>query len=113
VSTYDIAEKNAESPKEISRLQLPQPGEWFVNNRNFKQPGSTAFQCALSPDEKHLYVICQRVNQTPENTNEEGNYLHCLKLDEKGVPAVAYSRDLKRDGVSFRSRPQGVVIVDR
>jgi hypothetical protein len=113
VSTYDIAGDHAEEPEEIARLQLPLPGEWFVNNRNFKQPGSTAFQCALDPDENYLYVISQRVNQSEENTREEGNYLHCLRLSDEGVPSVAYSRDLNQDGVYHRSRPQGVVALNR
>lgn len=113
VTTYDIAEERAEKPVEISRLQLPHPGEWFVNNRNFSQPGSTAFQCALNPEETFLYVICQRINQTDENTSEEGNILHTLRLDGKGIPSVAQSRDLGPDGVHFRSRPQGIATVDR
>jgi len=113
VSTYDIAGGRAVKPVEISRLQLPYPGEWFINNRMFRQPGSTAFQCALSPDEAFLYVICQRINQTDENKSEEGNILHSLRLDGEGIPSVAQSRHLGQDGVYYRSRPQGVATCDR
>ncbi len=113
VSTYDIAGERAVKPVEISRLQLPHPGEWFINNRMFSQPGSTAFQCALNPEETFLYVICQRINQTDENKSEEGNILHSLRLDEKGIPSVAHSRHLGQDGVYYRSRPQGIATLDR
>ncbi len=113
VSTYDISGQRAVKPVEISRLQLPHPGEWFINNRMFSQPGSTAFQCALNPEERFLYVICQRINQTDENQSEEGNILHSLQLDGEGVPSVAHSRHLIHDGVYYRSRPQGVATVDR
>lgn len=113
VSTYDISGEHAIKPVEISRLQLPYPGEWFMNNRMFSQPGSTAFQCALNPEETLLYVICQRINQTAENKSKEGNILHSLQLDGQGIPSVACSRHLIHDGVYYRSRPQGVVTVDR
>ena len=113
ISIYDIGGNKAEKPVEIGRLQLPLPGEWFVNNRMFKQPGSTGFQMTLDPTQSFLYVICQRVNQTPENTNEEGNILHTLKIDDAGMLEVVDSRRLGQDGVDFNSRPQGVVAVDR
>lgn len=113
VSTYDIAGERAVKPVEISRLQLPHPGEWFINNRMFSQPGSTAFQCALNPEETFLYVICQRINQTDENKSEEGNILHSLRLNGEGIPSVAHSRHLGQDGVHYRSRPQGIATVNR
>ena len=113
VSTYDIAGERAVKPVEISRLQLPHPGEWFINNRMFSQPGSTAFQCTLSPEETFLYVICQRINQTDENKSEEGNILHSLRLNGEGIPSVAHARHLGQDGVHFRSRPQGIATVNR
>lgn len=113
VSTYDISGEGAVKPVEISRLQLPHPGEWFINNRMFDQPGSTAFQCSLNPEETVLYVICQRINQTDENKSEEGNILHSLRLDGQGIPSVAHSRHLGQDGVHYRSRPQGIAMVNR
>ena len=88
------------------------PGRWFVNNRNFKQPGSTAFQMDLDPSENFLYVICQRVNQTVENTSKEGNILHILKVDQSGMLEVVDSRHLGQDGVDYHSRPQGIVTLD-
>ena len=113
VSTYDISGDRAETPVEISRLLLPPPGDWFVNNRMFEQPGSTAFQCALDAEESMLYVICQRVNQTDENRKTEGNFLHGLRLSADGIPSIGFSRDLHGDGTCYRARPQGVVVVDR
>lgn len=113
VTTYDISGENAEKPVEIGVLEIPLPGGTFVNNRNFEQPDSTAFQCSLSPDEGFLYVICQRVNQTDENKSEAGNILHSFAINDKGLPKVTHSRPLTDDGVYFRCRPQGVVTVDR
>jgi 6-phosphogluconolactonase (cycloisomerase 2 family) len=113
VTTYDISGDNAVKPVEIGVQELPHPGGRFVNNRDFEQPDSTAFQCGLDPANKYLYVICQRINQTDENKSKEGNFLHSLRLDDKGIPSVAHSRPLGQDGVHFRSRPQGVATVDR
>lgn len=113
VSTYDISGENAEKPVEIGVLELPTPGESFKNNRNFEQPGSTAFQCDLNPEETILYVICQRINQTDENKSEDGNILHSLKLDQKGYPSVIHSRPLGQDGIYFRSRPQGIATINK
>ncbi len=87
------------------------PGESFRNNRNFDQPGSTAFQCGLNRKETILYVICQQINQTDENKSEEGNILHSLKIDQNGLPSVIQSRHLGQDGIYFRSRPQGIATV--
>jgi hypothetical protein len=113
VSTYDISGERATKPVEIHKLLLPEPGEWFVNNRMFEQPGSTAFQCGLDPAETMLYVVCQRINQTDENTREEGNFIHGLRLGPDGTPAVAFSRPLGPDGIYHRCRPQGMVAIDR
>jgi hypothetical protein len=113
ITTYDISGDHAEKPVEIGVLEVPHPGGQFVNNRNFEQPDSTAFQCTLSPDEKFFYVVCQRINQTDENKSEEGNYLHSFKLDDQGLPEVSHSRPLGPDGVFYRCRPQGVATVNR
>ncbi|WP_459556746.1 lactonase family protein [Lacunimicrobium album] len=113
VSTYDISGEHAEKPVEIGVLELPMPGESFKNNRNFEQPGSTAFQCNLNPEETILYVMCQRINQTDENKSEEGNILHSLKIDQNGVPSISHSRHLGPDGIDFRSRPQGIVTINK
>jgi hypothetical protein len=113
VSTYDISGEHAEKPVEIAVIELPMPGASFKNNRNFEQPGSTAFQCNLNPEETILYVMCQRVNQTDENKSEEGNILHSLMIDQSGVPSIGHSRHLGLDGVDFRSRPQGLVTINK
>lgn len=113
VSVYDISGEHAAKPVEIGVFDVPHTGEWFGNNRNFEQPGSTPFQCALSPDELFLYVICQRINQTDENKSEDGNLLHSFKIDKQGLLEVAASRPLGIDGVYFRSRPQGISTLNR
>jgi hypothetical protein len=113
VTTYDISGENAERPVEVGVTEVPLPGGTFTNNRNFVQPDSTAFQCSIDPDEKYFYVISQRINQTDENKSEEGNILHWFKIDENGLPLSPRSRDLRQDGVYFRSRPQGIVTINR
>ncbi len=113
VTTYDISGDKAEKPVEIHRLELPSPIARFVNNRNFEQPGSTAFQCGLSPTEDFFYVVCQRINQTDENQDPKGNYIRSLKLDSNGIPSNAATRDLLQDKVDFHSRPQGIATVDK
>ncbi|MBA4030583.1 MAG: hypothetical protein C0478_06785 [Planctomyces sp.] len=113
VTTYDISGEHAEKPVEIGVLELPMPGESFKNNRDFEQPGSTAFQCNLNPEGTILYVMCQRINQADENKSEEGNILHSLKIDRNGVPSIGHSRHLGPDGIYFRSRPQGIATVNK
>lgn len=111
VTTYDISGVHAKRPIEISRLELPNPGKTFINNRTISQPESTAFQMALSKDESSLFVISQRINQRIDDPSLEGNYLHVLSVDGNGVPHVAYSRDLRGDGILATSRPQGVAAI--
>lgn len=113
VTTYDISGDKAEKPEEIHRMELPFPGTPFVNNRNFEQPGSTAFQCGLSPEGDFFYVVCQRINQTDENKDPKGNYIHSLKLDGNGIPSLVSTRDLLKDEVNFHSRPQGIATVTK
>ena len=113
ISIYDISGEKAERPVEIGRVQTPLPGESFINNRMFLQPGSTPFQMALDPTEKFFYVINQRINQTPENKSSEGNFLHMFKVEESGLLTLVDSRDLRKDGLPSHSRPQGIVILDR
>ena len=62
----------------------------------------------LDPSGEFLYVISQRVCQTPTNENPEGNILHTFKVDGRGLLRVVDSRPLGPDGVPSRSRPQGV-----
>lgn len=112
ISVYDIAGKNALSPMEIQVVDVPIPGETFINNRNLVQPGSTSFEIALSPDEDFLYVINQRINQTEENTIKTGNAIHSFSVRKDGLIKAAASVDLSKDGFPSNSRAQGVVAVD-
>jgi 6-phosphogluconolactonase (cycloisomerase 2 family) len=112
VTVFDISGSRAEKPVEISRIELPSAAGTFTNNRNISQPGSTAFQFDIDDNEKYLYVINQRIDQTPGNKNETGNFLHVLKIHDSGKLSIVGSRPLAQDGVSYRSRPQGVVSVD-
>lgn len=112
ISVYDIAGKNALSPMEIQVVDVPIPGESFINNRNLLQPGSTSFEIALSPDEDFLYVINQRINQTEENTIKTGNAIHSFSVRKDGSIKAAASVDLSKDGFPSNSRAQGVVAVD-
>ena len=113
VTTYDITGDKARLPVEIHRIVLPSEAAAFRNNRNLMQPGSTAFQCCLSPSEEFLFVIAQRINQTEENTSTSGNGVFTLLIDENGVPsAISDYRDLLSDGVAARCRPQGLACLE-
>jgi len=112
ITVFDISGSKAERPIEISRIELPLPLGTFINNRNGSQPNSTAFQFDLDESNKFLYVINQRINQTPDNQSKVGNVLHILKIHASGNLSVVGSRHLTQDGVTFDSRPQGVVSVD-
>ena len=93
-------------------MEIPLPLGTFVNNRVAEQPNSTAFQLTLDDAERNLYVINQRINQTPTNKSKEGNVLHSFRIDKDGHLTAASARHLNEDGVSYRARPQGVVAVD-
>lgn len=112
ITVFDISGDNAERPVEIGRMELPFPLGTFVNNRNISQPNSTAFQFDVDDNDDFLYIVSQRINQTRANQSEDGNVLHILKIDESGSLSVVASRRLAQDGVSYDSRPQGVVAVD-
>ena len=113
ITVFDISGNKAEKPVEIQRVGIPMPGGMFVNNRNAKQPDSTAFQLDLDPTERFLYVITQRINQTPGNTSKEGNILHTFRVDPSGKLQVVSSRKLEQDGVHPDSRPQGILTLDK
>jgi len=113
VTVFDISGDNARKPVEIGRAQVPLPGKPFVNNRNAMQSGSTSFQLDMDPSGKTLYVIKQRIDQTPANLDRRGNMLHMFEIDDNGMIKVVGGRPLKDDGVHFDSRPQGIVTFDR
>lgn len=112
ITVFDISGRNAEKPIEIDRIALPLPLGTFINNRNIAQPNSTAFQFAIDDQESFLYVVNQRINQTADNTLKDGNLLHILKIVDGGKLSLVGSRALGTDGVTFESRPQGVVTLD-
>ena len=102
----------AEEPVEMSRVELPMPLGTFVNNRAIAQPNSAAFQIDIDDAEQFVYVINQRINQTPDNKSDQGNILHTLRIGPSGNLTVVGSRHLGPDGVHADSRPQGVVSMD-
>lgn len=112
ITVFDISGSKAEHPVEIGRIELPLPLGTFVNNRNGSQPNSTAFQFDIDDSDEFLYVINQRINQTSGNESKAGNVLHILKIHDSGNLSIVGSRHLAQDGVTFDSRPQGVVSVD-
>lgn len=112
ITVFDISGRNAEKPVEIDRIALPLPLGTFINNRNIAQPNSTAFQFAIDDREQFLYVVNQRINQTADNALKDGNVLHILKIAGGGKLSLVGSRALGPDGVTFESRPQGVVALD-
>jgi len=112
VTVFDISGDNARKPIEIGRVQIPMPGNSFFNNRNAMQPGSTAFQLDIDPSGKTLYVINQRIDQTPANSDTFGNVLHTFNIGPDGLLTVQGARQLGKDGVHSDSRPQGIVTFD-
>jgi hypothetical protein len=112
VTIFDISGDNARKPLEIGRVQIPMPGTSFLNNRNAMQPGSTAFQLDIDPSGKTLYVLNQRIDQTPANSDTFGNVLHTFDIGPDGLLTVRGARKLGKDGVHSDSRPQGIVTFD-
>ena len=110
LTVFDISGNLARQPVEIQRMELPEPGTMFINNRNFMQPGSTAFQLALGPDENFLYVVNQRVDQSGNYPDTAGNFIHVMKVEEDGRLTYVGARDLREDGVPSGSRPMGVAV---
>lgn len=112
VTVFDIAGSRARKPVEIQRIALPLPLGTFVNNRTAPQPNSTAFQLDIDPTGRVLTVLAQRIDQTGANASEEGNILHVLRIDDRGLLSVVTSRHLGPDGVHPTARPQGLVTLD-
>lgn len=112
ISIYDIRGNYALKPVESQVIEIPAPNTTFVNNRMFKQPTSTAFESALSPDQKYAYVVNQRVNQTAANKAPKGNAIHTFSIDHSGLPAHVSIHDLLDDNFPSNSRPQGAVAIN-
>lgn len=112
ISVYDISGDKALNPEGIQITEVPMPGESFVNNRIIKQPGSTSFQIALSPKEDFVYIVNQRINQTEENEDQKGNFVHSFAVDADGKLSPVASKDLLTDGFPADSRAHGAVAID-
>lgn len=112
VTVFDISGSRAERPVELGRVELPYPSGMFVNNRVAAQPNSAAFQFDLDEEAGYLYVIMQRIDQSPENQSSEGNMIHTVRLDPAGDLEVVATRRMKTDGVAPSARPQGVLVLD-
>jgi 6-phosphogluconolactonase (cycloisomerase 2 family) len=107
VSFYDNS--NPRAPVERQKLTMKEPGPMFLNDRgklSFMQITSTPFQPALSPDERFIYVVNQRVDYNSSYTR--GNNLHILRVAEDGTLSEPGS-PLELP-VPTQSRPHGVVV---
>lgn len=113
ISVYDISGDKALEPVEIQVMDIPAPGKAFINNRMVTQPASTAFEIVLSPDEKHAYVINQRVDQTDANQDPKGNAIYTFSIDTQGTLKYQDSHDLSEDNFPSNSRTHGAAVVNR
>ncbi len=107
VSFYDNADPR--NPVERQKLVMSEPGPLFLNDRmdlSFEQITSTPFQMNLSPDERYLYVVNQRVDFN--SSYQEGNNIHVLRIADDGTLSEQGSPvDLP---VPPQMRPQGIVV---
>ncbi|MBA2684268.1 MAG: beta-propeller fold lactonase family protein [Gemmatimonadaceae bacterium] len=103
MSWYDATAPLA--PVEDQHLLLKNPGPSYMNAMGMPVPTSQAFQEALTPDGKFLYVVSQHTN--PDFTAANGNVLHALavaadgSLSEPGTPVAL--------PVDTHTRPWGLV----
>lgn len=102
VSRYDAT--NALSPVERQQLVLREPGPTYPL-MGMQVPTSQAFQLALAPDERTLYVVSQHTN--PDFTAANGNWLHTVAVAADGTMSETVA-PLQLPG-GTRVRPQGVV----
>ncbi|MEO5735138.1 MAG: hypothetical protein ABIN96_14475, partial [Rubrivivax sp.] len=110
VSFYDNSDPL--QPVEKQHLLLKLPGPLFLNDRgpdSFMQVTSTPYEPALSPDEKFLYVVGNRVNAL-NNAVTDGNSIHILSIAADGSlsqPGAPLPLPLP---VPPATRPQGLVV---
>lgn len=103
MSWYDATSPLA--PVEDQHLLLKNPGPSYMNGMGMPVPTSQAFQEALTPDGKFLYVVSQHTN--PDFSVANGNMLHALtvaadgSLAEAGTPVAL--------PVDTHTRPWGLV----
>lgn len=110
VSFYDNSDPL--QPVERQKLSLKLSGPLFLNDRgamSFMQVTSTPFQPALSPDEKFLYVVGNRVNAL-DNTVTAGNYIHVLNIAADGTLSQPGAPLVLPVPVPPATRPQGLVV---
>ncbi len=110
VSFYDNSDPL--QPVEKQHLLLKLPGPLFLNDRgpdSFLQVNSTPYEPALSPDEKFLYVVGNRVNAL-DNTVTAGNYIHVLNIAADGMVSQPGAPLPIPVPVPPATRPQGLVV---
>ncbi|MEO6712444.1 MAG: beta-propeller fold lactonase family protein [Mycobacteriales bacterium] len=110
VSFYDNSDPL--QPVERQQLLLKLPGPMFLNDRgpdSFMQVTSTPYEPALSPDEKFLYVVGNRVNAL-DNSVTAGNYIHILNVAADGSLSQPGAPLPIPVPVPPATRPQGIVV---
>ena len=111
VSFYDNGDPL--QPVERQHLLLKLPGPLFLNDRgpdSFMQVTSTPYEPALSPDERFLYVVGNRVNAL-DNTVTAGNYIHILNIATDGTLSQPGAPLVLPVPVPPATRPQGLVVL--
>jgi DNA-binding beta-propeller fold protein YncE len=102
ISVYSLADPLR--PVEIQELELAGPRSGGDNNAGLAQ----AFEIALSPDGRSLFVV----TQTTDPSFPEGNQLHTLRVARDGT--LSEPRDpiiFDTDDVPAIAHPQGVLAV--
>jgi 6-phosphogluconolactonase (cycloisomerase 2 family) len=113
IQVFDISGDNALNPVQLQHISVPTFGLTpFVNDRGQTQAATTAFIPTLF-DDKFFYVGLQRVNQTPENTETNGNYIigYPVKADGTLDESKLITRNLAKDGFAWNSRAWGLAAI--
>jgi len=92
------------APVEVQNLQLQDPGAILMDGS--PATASEAYEEALSPDDKFLYVLSQR--STTDAAVTTGNVLHVLSIAADGKLSETVA-DVKIS-LPLGTRPQGVVV---
>lgn len=113
IQVFDISGDNALKPVQLQHISVPTFGlAEFINDRGSYQAATTAFIPTLF-DDKFFYVGLQRVNQTLENTNTNGNYILGYRVEPDGTLSEEpiTKRNLTKDGFAWNSRAWGLAAV--
>jgi hypothetical protein len=113
IQVFDISGDNALNPVQLQHISVPTYGLTpFVNDRGQTQAATTAFIPTVF-DDKFFYVGLQRVNQTPENTDKNGNYVIGYKIESDGTLSAQpiTKRNLTNDGFAWDSRAWGLAAI--